>query len=354
VLDRSSTKKSVCTNDKGCILKTMLTIFLLSSPSLAVTLWSEPEVIGELEASALDELSGLASSGVTPGLMWGINDSPDPILFAIGEDGADVDRLWIDGVENYDWEDLSSAPCPDIADACSCLFVADTGDDSNDREHGLILIVPEPLTGTFGSKTEAPIEIWFTTPRGFIDFEAMVVEPDTLDIFLFEKTTDFLAEVYRISGPHLPNSEDSPLMASQIATLELTSVTESAIGGASISPDGRMLVLRTDSYLFLFEGDSGVEEMLTRPPSSIPTVVDPNGEAVAFSFDGGAIYLSGEGDNADISAIFMEPALTTTRLTEQCELTATCGCTTATKGRASNALVSLISLFGLLIFRRRS
>jgi hypothetical protein len=275
-------------------------------------------------------------------------------LFAIGEGGSDIDRLWVDGVENYDWEDLAIANCPDYLGACSCLFIADTGDDSKKRDHGLVVIVPEPPTGSFGSKTDTPMEIWFTTHVGFIDFEAMVVEPDTLDIFLFEKTADYSADVFRISGPHLPNSEDSPVMASLIATLELTSATEAAIGAAALSPDGRLLAIRTDSDLFLYEGDDGVEEMLTRPPISIPTVIDPHGEAAAFAFDGAAIYLSGEGDNADISVIFSDPALLQTRATEQCELTSACGCTATGSANRSGIIASLFSMFGLLLFRRKS
>ena len=332
----------------------MITLLLLSPPSLASTLWSEAELVGEIEASALDELSGLASSGVTPGLMWGINDSPDPILFAIGEGGSDIDRLWVDGVENYDWEDLASAPCPDFIGACTCLFIADSGDDSNKRDHSLVVIVPEPKTGSFGSKTEAPMEIWFTTPSGLVDFEAMVVEPDTLDIFLFEKTDDNSADVFRIGGPHLPSSESSPVTASYVTTIELSVAADVEIGAAALSPDGRQLVIRTDSDLFLFEGDDGVEEMLTRSPTSIPTVIDPHGEAVAFSFDGSAIYLSGEGDNAEIYMIYSDPALPQTRATEECELTSTCGCTVTNRASRAGIIASLLSMFGLLLFRRKS
>jgi|GEM_PF-6732544 len=330
----------------------MLTTLLIIQ-AVAAPLWSEAQVVGQIEAVSLDELSGLTSSGVIPDLLWGINDSPDPVLFAIDSSGDDLDRLSVEGVENYDWEDLSGGPCPDFVGACACLYIADSGDDDASRENGRILILPEPEAGSFSSNTEAPMQIWYTTSSGLVDVEAMVVDPDTLDIFLFEKTTEPLSSVFRISGPHLPSSNESPTMAVNVASVDLTSAVDRSIGAATISPNGRLLAIRTDSDLLLYEGDEGVIEMLNRAPASIPTVVDPHGEAASFSFDGTAIYLSGEGNNSNISAVFADPAEPQNRVTEECELTSTCGCSTSNNG-AKRLLISIITMFGLLLFRRKN
>ena len=55
------------------------------------------------------EASGLAASRRTDGLIWTHNDSGgEPVLFALGTDGALRGKVRLEGVTNEDWEDLAS------------------------------------------------------------------------------------------------------------------------------------------------------------------------------------------------------------------------------------------------------
>ena len=61
--------------------------------------------VGHLANPQITEASGLASSRLYPSVLWIINDGGnDPLLFAVGIDGADLGTFRVDGAENYDWE----------------------------------------------------------------------------------------------------------------------------------------------------------------------------------------------------------------------------------------------------------
>src|SRR5262245_19388635 len=60
----------------------------------------------------LREASGVAVGRRTSGVLWSHNDSGDPVLIALGADGATRGRVWVAGAAVEDWEDIEVAPCP--------------------------------------------------------------------------------------------------------------------------------------------------------------------------------------------------------------------------------------------------
>src|SRR5690606_27133660 len=87
------------------------------------------------------ETSGLARSSIDPDVFWTHNDrGNDPVLFAIGSDGALRARVTVTGASLIDWEDIERGPCGDGR----CLFIADIGDNSANRESITIYEVAEP------------------------------------------------------------------------------------------------------------------------------------------------------------------------------------------------------------------
>ena len=75
----------------------------------------------------LPEASGVAASRRNPGIVWALNDSGDPVIYAIDANGTITGRVRITGATLEDWEALAVSACP----GGTCLYVADIGD--NDR-----------------------------------------------------------------------------------------------------------------------------------------------------------------------------------------------------------------------------
>ena len=97
---------------------------------------------------ALSEVSGVVASRQRSDLLWMHNDSGgEPILYAVGTDGAQRGRYSVPG-DAIDWEDLALAACPDGVG--ECIWVGDIGDNRRARTSVNILVVPEPC------KTEIP------------------------------------------------------------------------------------------------------------------------------------------------------------------------------------------------------
>src|SRR5687767_12057876 len=55
----------------------------------------------------LPEGSGIAASRRHPGVLWAHNDSGDPLIFALNEQGKVTGRVRLNGAEVDDWEDIA-------------------------------------------------------------------------------------------------------------------------------------------------------------------------------------------------------------------------------------------------------
>jgi hypothetical protein len=62
---------------------------------------------------ALPEASGLALSRRTPGLLWAINDSGEPYLYALDTNGALKGKIHVTGAGVHDWEAVVVTRCRD-------------------------------------------------------------------------------------------------------------------------------------------------------------------------------------------------------------------------------------------------
>jgi hypothetical protein len=229
------------------------------------------------------EVSGVAVSRTTPGALWTINDSGEPVLYKVGSSGK-VARIAVTGGQVRDWEDLGIAGCA----TGDCLYIGDIGDNRSSRPQITIYRVPEPADGAAATK---PAEIFHATyadtPH---DAEALFVLNDQL----FVITKEMPSRIYRSTGP---------LTAG--ATIKLTLVRplndRIRITGAAVSPDGRWVALRSNSMLMLFTRD---DFMKGGPPIKIDltSLKEPQGEGVAFG-TGGDIYLVSEGGDETVAGM---------------------------------------------------
>lgn len=179
----------------------------------------------------IEEASGLAVSGRTPDVLWTITDHGGPnVVYAISEQGKRIANVMLEGAENEDWEDIAV----NVEDGMSFVYVADTGDNKHDRPILQIYKFPEPDITNGGDLTVSKDDIHVievSYPDFKYDSEALAVDPDTKDIFIFTKDRERnISEVFVAS-------QDGGLLEN-IGTLPLYWVT-----GADISPSGTTLAL---------------------------------------------------------------------------------------------------------------
>ena len=182
----------------------------------------------KIRSGWLRELSGIARSGRVRDVYWGHNDGKVNDLFAmrLGDEasaqgegsglphalGNVIARAHLptEVERQTDWEDIDAAACPD-GSGRSCLWVADTGDNSKRRNRPRIHVTLEPDldlahpdANKDGSHYEMHVcsdDVWtfqfefeykddFTgawVEGGSFDVEAMVVAPQGDRFWLFEK-----------------------------------------------------------------------------------------------------------------------------------------------------------------------
>ena len=240
-----------------------------------------------LRAPRLVESSGIAPSARVRGVLWTHNDSGDePRLYATDSAGDDLGSVLLAGAANVDWEDLGSGPCPDHPGWC--LYPADIGDNRHSRNRIVVyrLAEPEPPRGRADTLRRVPIEsaraLRYPDPPH--DAEALAVEPSGR-ILIITKELLRPALVFRVPLRH---TEQRP---GEVDTLELVAPLDLVpslprlrlVTGAGVSPDGRLMVVRTYSSLHFFRlrGDSLPEPITPNTGLTIP-VVEPQGEGVAF------------------------------------------------------------------------
>ena len=231
----------------------------------------------------LPEASGLASSRRVPQLLWAHNDSGDPAIYALGEDGKLRGRLRVDGAAVGDWEAITTAPCADG----SCLYIGDIGDNDVARQTITIYRMPEPAPSD--SATAPVAKFSGVYPDGAQDAEALFVADGSL--YVVTKGEKSPIRVYRF--PTL--QPGSPLKLERVATLTDHGARKAdRITDAAVSLDRAWVALRTNDRLLFYKTaalTSGSPGMALA--SDLKGLNEPQGEGLAWG-DANTIYLAGE------------------------------------------------------------
>jgi hypothetical protein len=184
------------------------------------------------------ETSGLARSARSDSVLWTHNDSGgEASLAALDLAGRTLGVVGIPGARNRDWEALSAGPCAEG----SCLFIGDIGDNLNARD---------PVT------------------------------------------------IYRITEPPVDASRSAPasdeVVAEPVFALTRRAVSPGRmITGATFSPDGRWLLVRSYTELFFLPvDDAGVPAPTTAPPVDLAPLAERQGEAVEALANGWVYFTS--------------------------------------------------------------
>ena len=253
------------------------------------TSFIQPQQVGLLTDESLEEASGLVASRRNPGYLWTEEDSGNPNqIQLIHPNGQIVARFTLDGLTNYDWEDIAVGPGP-IPNQ-SYLYVAEIGDNDLQYPEKIIYRFPEPaLTGKkmpYDGHVTAIETIRLKLPDGSQNAEAMLLDPITTDLFILSKG-DY-STLYRAA---FPQSVKKPTMMTRQLVLPFSKVTS-----ANISTDGREILIRTYKRLFYYKRQPGesITDALKRPPHFLPLADEPQGEAIGWAIDGSGYYTASE------------------------------------------------------------
>ncbi len=243
-----------------------------------------------MDLAELPEASGVALGRRLPRRLWMHNDSGEPVVLGFDADGILRDRVRVRGADVEDWEDIATGPCP----AGTCLYIADIGDNDQDRPHVTLYRVPEPQPGD--TETRAAEVFHATYPDGPHDAEAVLVTPKG-DVLLATKEPP--ASLYRFPGPLRPGSR-----AMLEHVMPLTDDHETSgkgrrraarITGGSVSMDGEWVALRSNTEVRFFRTrDLNLGEGGAAIRVDLRGLNEPQGEAVSFG-EGAVVYLVGEG-----------------------------------------------------------
>lgn len=250
---------------------------------------------GALQSPRVRESSGVAVSRAHPGVLWTHNDSGDgPYVYATDLTGADKGALLVPGADAVDWEDMTLGPCP--IGAAQCLYLADTGDNSERRANVTIYAVPEPVPPSSPADTQrttaAPAVLRLRYPDGSHDVEAVFVSFRDSALYLVTKGRSGPVRLYR--APRSGWQGDSVATATFVQELPIRPDQEAGrwVTGAAVRPDGRLVAIRTytEVYFFLPSG-RGRLLPVERPVCTIGHL-EQQGEAVAFLDDSTLVLTS--------------------------------------------------------------
>ena len=234
----------------------------------------------------ISEASGVALSRRTPGLLWIHKDQGKPTLYAVDESGAIKGRVTVTGASFQDVEDIAAAPCGSE----NCLYLADIGDNDGRRKNISVYRVPEPAPGD--TATQRADVFLATYPDGPQDAEALVVSKEG-HILVVTKGVGKKITVYRFPEPlHVGVT----VQLEKIGMLAAGKTPkDERVTGASASPDGARVALRTHDSVWLYDAGDFLRGQFGRPQHfDVSSLQEPQGEGVALG-KGGEVILVGEG-----------------------------------------------------------
>lgn len=241
----------------------------------------------------LTEPSGIAVSLDHLGVLWTHNDAGS-VLFAIDPDGRVLARFRV-RPRLVDWEDVALAPCPEAGG--SCLYLADLGDNYEERTSLKIMRVPEPdpasadTLGPMRTSSEAlqPEVFPVRLPDGPRDIEAMLVLPGER-ILAVTKGRNAAVTVYRYPGALRPDT----VTLEEVQRLSPgPRILPRQVTGGTVSPDRGLAVLRTYESLSFYQVQADTLVPMDGGLVNLRLLEEPQGEGVGLGL-GGSMFLSSE------------------------------------------------------------
>jgi hypothetical protein len=242
--------------------------------------------LGRMKIKPLDETSGVAASRQNSDTVWLHNDGEAEHVYAAKTSGAIAAQVRVSAAIE-DLEDIAIGP--GRAGDGDDLYLGDIGDNDGRRREVRVHRFKEPRLESVAQLTVSDVQTFrLAYPDGPVDAEALMVDPQAGDILIATKEEGgariYFAPAQALSG------------AGQVELTRLAVLNVANVSGGDISPDGRLLAMRSEDEGWLWERQSGEswQTTLARAPIEIPVLgrdQSDNGEAIAFTADS-ATYLT--------------------------------------------------------------
>ncbi len=265
---------------------------------------------GALDYSEIDEASGLAASVANKGMLWTHNDSGDKArIFLIDRKGVCKAVVWLEGVDNRDWEEIAVGVGPE--EGQSYVYVGEIGDNRATYKYKYLYRFREPEIPVGPERIDTTIHtfdsIKFTLEGGPRDTEAFLVDPISRDIYVFSKNEKKKIRVFRL--PY-PQSTSEVTKAEFVMYLPIVKVN-----AADISADGREILIKNYTHVYYWrkEPNEPIPSALEREPLSLPYTTEPQGESVAFDRAGEGYFTLSEEHNHTAPWVLFYPRVKGTK-----------------------------------------
>jgi hypothetical protein len=234
------------------------------------------------------------------------NDSGDsPRFFAVDRHGRTLAQIELPTVPILiDPEDIAVGPAPNGG---WFVYLGDTGNNfargglGIPRKKAVLYRMLEPLLELLSLEKKLALSdvlpIVLTFPDGAHDTEAFFFDPSDGDLYMITKEDDGRSLVLGARAGELSTG------AAELRHLGDLHFGQGALPGngqptaASITRDGRTILVRTYSTVFSFERRPGeaIMSALSRPPKRHAGPALQQGEAITFTNDGAAFITVSEG-----------------------------------------------------------
>lgn len=297
----------------------VLLVLVLVSAGLPLPAEASPaRPLFALSDPRLDEASGLALGHRSSSVLYAQNDSGDRArFFALdARTGRSLAICTVPGASNVDWEDLATGP---DARGVPSIWLADIGDNDAVRSEIGIYRVDEPLVAGTGSGTATITttrpEHWrLRYPDGAHDAESLIADPVSHRLYVLTKALLGRSELFAVPAtPDPARVQTLAKVGSVTFSFTGTPGGPNAIGqltatGASMSPDGRLLAIRTytDAYLWRVS-TAGVAAAVRTAPVRMALPAQPQGEGIAIG--GGRLLIDSEGAGTAVYELPLPAAL---------------------------------------------
>jgi hypothetical protein len=259
----------------------------------------EIDITGSLQNRQMDEISGIAASGIFKDIYYIHNDSGDTSrIFSIRSDGKQENTIYYNGDprEKYgvtDCEDIAVGIGPERGK--SYVYVGDIGDNNSDRNYITIYRIEEqPNWAKVRLINAIAVPLHLRYPDGPKDAETLMIDSVEKLIYIVSKRRDTV-HVYTTPLNYKPNDT---LVLTKRCKLFFEGIKPFKwITAGDISRDGQQVLLKSYEKVYYWRRKSNehIWQLMQQKPRELPYQVEKQGEAIGFTLDGRGYYTTSEG-----------------------------------------------------------
>lgn len=281
-------------------------VFLMFLGAYARHRYINTEIIitGHLQDKMMDEISGIAASGISKDVYYVHNDSGDSSrFFAINPEGKLLSTIDFTGDPTIkggalDCEDIAVGPGPDTKK--SYVYLGNIGDNPANRKYITIYRMAEQASWVknITTKTEA-VPLHLKYPDGPKDAETLMIDPIQKLIYIVSKRHDTVG-IY--TTPLAFKANDTVNMTLRGKLFFKGYKPFKWITAGDISKDGSQILLKSYEKVYYWKrkGKEPVWETMAGKPEELNYQQEKQGEAIGFTVDGKGYYTTSEGIYAPI------------------------------------------------------